>query len=232
MARVDIRGVIIPNNYKFYYDYWGEDSTCPRDVKTVLDGRTTGETTDVYISSPGGVIDAGSEIYTMLREADNVKIHITGEACSAASIIAMAGWSEMSPTALMMVHCVSTYASGNHSSMEHTAEVLRTADKALCSAYMAKAGMSEEEALEMMDHETWLTAEQAKNKGLIDAVMFEMPEVGAIVNGISFKLPTADQMEKVRLMMQSQPETAPADDTAKEAARARLDLLKLNARAE
>ncbi len=57
----------------------------------------------------------------------------------------MAAYCEMSPTALMMVHCVSTYAAGNHSSLEHTAEVLRTADRALCSAYMDKSGMSQEE---------------------------------------------------------------------------------------
>ena len=48
--------------------------------------------------------------------------------------------------------------------MEHTAEVLRTADKALCSAYTTKTGMSEDEALNMMEHETWLTAEQAKKR--------------------------------------------------------------------
>lgn len=33
--------------------------------------------------------------------------------------------------------------------------------------------MSEEDALEMMEAETWLTAQQAKEKGLIDAIMFE-----------------------------------------------------------
>lgn len=60
--------------------------------------------------------------------------------------------------------------------MEHTAEVLRTADRALCTAYTTKSGMSEDEALSMMEHETWLTAEQAKEKKLIDAIMFEEKE--------------------------------------------------------
>ena len=50
---------------------------------------------------------------------DNVKIFVTGQACSAASIIAMAGHCSMTPTSLMMVHCVSTGARGNHSDMEH-----------------------------------------------------------------------------------------------------------------
>lgn len=197
---------MIPNSYKWYYDFFGEDSTCPKDVQDILDAVKQGDEVEVYINSPGGVIDVGSEIYTLLKtQKENVKIYITGEACSAASIAAMAGYCEMSPTALMMVHCVSSGVNGNHKAMEHMGEVLRTADKALCTAYMDKAGMSETEALEMMEHETWLTAQQAKEKGLIDKIMFEEQERDAVqmVNGRSFKLPTPEQMEKVKNMLKN-----------------------------
>lgn len=201
--RINIRGVMIPNDYKWYYDYFEEDSTCPADVQKVLDAFQEGDEIEVYINSPGGVIDVGSEIYTLLRSnQENVKIYITGEACSAASIAAMAAYCEMSPTALMMVHCVSSGVHGNHSDMEHMAEVLRTADKALCTAYTSKTGMSETEALEMMEHETWLTAEQAKEKGLIDGIMFEKEqEEVPLVAGPLFALPAKEQMEKVKNML-------------------------------
>lgn len=201
--RINIRGVMIPNDYKWYYDWFGEDSTCPADVQKVLDAFKDGDEIEVYINSPGGVIDVGSEIYTLLRNNQNhVKIYITGEACSAASIVAMAAHCEMSPTALMMVHCVSSGANGNHSDMEHMAEVLRTADKALCKAYTVKTGMSEAEVLEMMEHETWLTAEQAKEKGLIDGIMFEeKQEEIPLVAGPLFALPAKEQMEKVKNML-------------------------------
>lgn len=202
--RINIRGVMIPNSYKWYYDFFGEDSTCPRDVQSILDAVQQGDEVEVYINSPGGVIDVGSEIYTLLKtQKENIKIYITGEACSAASIAAMAGYCEMSPTALMMVHCVSSGINGNHKAMEHMGEVLRTADKALCTAYMDKAGMSEEEALEMMEHETWLTAQQAKEKGLIDKIMFQEQEedMAQLVNGISFRLPTKGQLEKAKKLM-------------------------------
>lgn len=199
--RIDIRGVIIPNDYKWFYDWFEEDSTCPRDVQKVLDAMIDGDELEVYINSPGGVIDVGSEIYTLLRLRNNVRIYITGEACSAASIIAMSGHCEMSPTALMMVHCVSSGVRGNHSAMEHMAEVLRIADAALSTAYVAKTGMTSEEVLEMMEKETWLTAEQAKERGLIDAIMFEETEVMPLVAGPMFALPTEEQMEKVRRMM-------------------------------
>ena len=201
--RINIRGVMIPNDYKWYYDYFEEDSTCPADVQKILDMFQDGDEIEVYINSPGGVIDVGSEIYTLLHAMkDHVKIYITGEACSAASIVAMAGYCEMSPTALMMVHCVSSRAGGNHNDMEHMAEVLRTADQAICTAYMEKAGMSQQEALEMMEAETWLTAEQAKERGLVDAVMFEEIDTAEpLVAGAMFRLPNSEQRGKVKNML-------------------------------
>ena len=199
--KIDIQGVLIPNDYKWYYDFFKQDSTCPRDVRKVLDSVQPGDEVEVYINSGGGVIDVGSEIYTMFRERPDVKIYITGQACSAASIIAMAGYCEMSPTSLMMVHCVSTGVRGNHNDMEHTAEVLRTADKALSSAYVAKTGKSEKEVLEMMEKETWLNAEQAKAEGLIDAIMFEEPEEKLpIVAGPLFNLPSEEMMAKIKML--------------------------------
>lgn len=197
--RIDIRGVLIPNDYKWIYDLFEMDATCPRDVQKVLDKAQPGDEVEVYINSGGGIIDVGSEVYTMLRGRTDTKIYITGEACSAASVIAMAAYCEMSPTALMMVHCVSTKTQGNHNAMEHTAEVLRTADRALSTAYMAKTGKSEAEVLDMMEKETWLTAEQAKEKGLIDAVMFQESRGKAqMVAGPLFKLPSLEMMERIR----------------------------------
>ena len=164
--RINIYGVIIPNDYKWYFDYFEEDSTCPKDITKALED-SNGEEVEVYINSaPGGIIQAGSEIYTALREYQGeVKIKVVGQACSAASIIAMAGHCEMSPTALMMVHCVSSGARGNHSDMEKMAEVLRIADDALSNAYVAKTNMSKEEVLAMMEEETWLPLNKQKKKG-------------------------------------------------------------------
>lgn len=231
MQRIDIRGVMIPNNYKWYYDWFEEDSTCPKDVQKVLDIMTDGEDLDVYINSPGGVIEVGSEIYTLLRQAgarSNLRIHVTGEACSAASVAAMAGYCEMAPTALMMVHCVSTSrVSGNHNAMEHAAEMLRIADKAMCTAYTEKTGMTEAEALEMMEHETWLTAQQAKERGLIDAIMFEGEEKRPLIDGPMFRLPTKEQMERVKKMIGESEGTPPdVSFSAQEKVKRRFEALK------
>ena len=166
---LNIRGSMIPNSYAWYYDFFGEDYTCPKNVQNVLNQVNPGDEIGVYINSPGGVIDVGSEIYTLLRaaaEKHDVKIYITGEACSAASIVACAGYCEMAPTALMMVHCVSSGARGNHNDLEHMAEVPRTADRAMCTAYTEKTGMSEEEA----------TAELINNPDLLIAAATRLKE--------------------------------------------------------
>lgn len=205
MKRIDIKGAIIPNDYKWYYDYLEMDSTTPKDVYNIL-GTASNEPLEVYINSPGGVIDVGSEIYTMLRaHQGNVDIYIVGEACSSASIIAMARHCEMAPTALMMVHCVSTGAQGNHSDLEKTAEVLKTADDALSNAYVIKSGMSKEDALLMMEKETWLTADQALEKGLIDGIMFEEKNNlnPQLVAG-NFALPSQDKMNQIKKMINEQ----------------------------
>ena len=66
--RIDVRGSIIRNDYKWYFDFWGDECTCPQDVAKVLDQAADGDDVDVYISSPGGEIASGSEIYTKLPQ--------------------------------------------------------------------------------------------------------------------------------------------------------------------
>lgn len=230
MKRINVYGSIIPNDYKYYYDYFEEDSTCPRDVQKILD-QANGEEIEVYINSPGGIIEAGSEIYTMLRSyKGDVKTYIVGEACSCASIIAMARHCEMSPTALMMVHCVSTGARGNHSDMEKVAEVLRTADDALSNAYMSKSGMTKEEVLSMMEEETWLTAEKALEKGLIDKIMFQ-ENSPLRLSASNFELPSEEKMNRVKELINQQ---ASNDESAFliQKINAQFNLLKLRGEKE
>ena len=48
--RIDIRGEIIRNDYKFYYDWFGMDSACPRDVQKVMHLADNGDDVDEFIS--------------------------------------------------------------------------------------------------------------------------------------------------------------------------------------
>ena len=162
--RIDIKGTIISNDDKWIYELFEYDNTSPNDVIKAID-QANGEPLEVYINSGGGDIFAGSEIYSALRSyKGEVNIHVVGFAASAASVIACAGKSDISPTAMFMVHNVSGRAQGDYHVMDKSSDVLRTANKSIAAAYMAKTGMSEKEALAMMDQETWLTAQQAVAK--------------------------------------------------------------------
>lgn len=219
MPRLDIRGEICANDDKELLDWYGIESTCPKEVKDAIDATLPGETLDIYINSPGGEIFNGSDIYTMIREASaskDIKLHISGLAASAASIIAMSGFCDMSPTAMMMVHCVSTVTAGNHTDMEKSAETLRAADEALCSAYTAKSGMTKEDALNMMEHTTWLTAKEAFELGLVDSIMFGDTETPAYTNSFAGSSLTPEMRAKAKAALNKEPETIPEqilDDT-------------------
>ena len=169
--KISIRGPIVSSNQHRFYQFYGMEATSPRSVADAL-AKGNGERAEVEINSGGGEIFAASEIYTALRNyAGGVHIRIVGLAASAASIIAMAGESEMTPTGMMMIHNVQTRADGDYRQMEHTAGILRDANHAITSAYIDKTGKTEQEIAAMMDAETWITAERAVELGLIDRVM-------------------------------------------------------------
>lgn len=174
--KISIRGPIVSSNKHRLYQFYGMEATSPKSVADAL-AKGNGERAEVEINSGGGEIFAASEIYTALRNyAGGVIVRIVGLAASAASIIAMAGESEMTPTGMMMIHNVQTSTDGDYRQMEHTAGVLRDANHAIISAYVAKTGRPEAEIAAMMDAETWITAERAVELGLVDRVM--QPDTG------------------------------------------------------
>ena len=91
-------------------------------------------------------------------------------ACSAASIIAMAGQSDMSPVAMLMIHNVSGGASGDYHEMEKAKQELKAMNEALANAYACKTGMDMQKLLSLMDKETWLTANQCVEYGFVDSI--------------------------------------------------------------
>lgn len=178
MKQIDIRGVIVPDDDLWIYNWLGMDAVAPKVVRKAL-LEANGEPVEVLINSNGGDVFSGSEIFTILREySGTVKIKIQSFAASAAAVIAMAGESEMSPVAQLMIHNVSGGARGDHRDMEHAAEVLANANKALANAFTSKTGKTEQEILALMAKETWFTAEQAVKEGFVDRIMFaETPAI-------------------------------------------------------
>lgn len=198
MKQIQIKGVIIPNDDKWFYDWLEMDATAPRDI--VL--PETGEDVEVLINSPGGNVYAGSEIYTALRSySGQVHVKIVGIAASAASVIAMAGnYVEISPTAQIMIHNVSSGTYGDHKALIHEAGVLEGFNESIASSYMAKTGKSLDELLELMGQETWFTAEKAVEHGFADSVMFAKDIVPGLMASQSSAIPS-NVIEKMRKAM-------------------------------
>lgn len=233
---IEIKGDIIEDDSQWIYDWIGWSYTSAKNVKNALNDAK-GESVTLKINSPGGSVFAASEIYTELRNyKGEVNIEIVGLAASAASVIAMAGKSKMSPTAQLMVHNVSTCASGDYRDMEHTAEILKNANDTIANAYISKSGMSRDNALELMNKESWLTAAKAKELGLIDEIMFEDSNNLGLKglnnfkkHGLynSFSSIPKELLEKLISANKNQPESNKVDFFIKQKAQAELDLLKL-----
>lgn len=175
MVKIPVKGDIVDNDTADFYDFWGITNYCsPNQVESALQNANHQPVT-VEIASNGGDVFAGSEIYSLLKDYDNdVTVNIVGLAASAASVIAMAGdIVKIAPTAQIMIHKAWTDSQGNADDLEHQANVLGTIDQSIASAYEKKTGMSQDELLQMMSNETWLTAKDAVDKGFADEIMFE-----------------------------------------------------------
>jgi len=171
MPSIDVSGDIVSNNDKWIYDWLGWDAISPVDIKKALSECSPGEVLTVNINSGGGSVMAGQEIYSMLYGRSDVEIKIQSLAGSAASVIAMANRSEISPVAMIMIHNVSMWgAGGDYHDMQKNAEILKNMNEALATAYTAKTGKSQDEILKLMDKETWLTANQALEMGFVDSI--------------------------------------------------------------
>lgn len=130
------------------------------------------EQINIYINSLGGSVVEGTAIYNQLkRHPANKTVYIDGFACSIASVIAMAGDKIVMPkNSLMMIHNMFTVVIGNAKELRKAADDLDVMSEANRQAYLLKAGdkLTEEKLVEMLDAETWLTAEQCIGYGLAD----------------------------------------------------------------
>lgn len=127
---------------------------------------------DVYLSSDGGSVNEGLSVHDQIKRfPGDVTMHVDGRAISIASVIALAGKRLVMPrSALMMIHAPFILALGNAAELRKRAADLDVMADAMAGIYSAKSGLSRERVQQIMDAETWLTAEEAKSLGFADEV--------------------------------------------------------------
>ena len=130
---------------------------------------------NVYINSYGGEVKEGLAIYNQLkRHKATVKTVCDGFACSAASVVFMAGDERvMSTASLLMIHIAWSWTSGNANELRKQADDLDKITQASINAYMQEVNITEEELKQMLDNETWITPQEALEMGFSTAIVNE-----------------------------------------------------------
>lgn len=140
---------------------------------------------NLHINSPGGSVFEGIAIYNMLKQnSAHINVYVDGLAASIASVIAMSGDAIFMPSnSMMMIHNPWTMAVGNANELRKQADNLDQITKVSVQTYLAKAGdkLDKETLTQLMDNETWLTAQEAVDYGLADEVM-EANKAAASIN--------------------------------------------------
>lgn len=167
-----IYGDVESDSHDWWTDEVIESETSANHFRDELAKYPNATQINIYINSYGGSVFEGTAIYNQLRRNPAHKtVYIDGFACSVASVIAMAGDEIVMPrNALMMIHNMWMGAVGNAAELRKAADDLDVINAAGRGAYLAKARdkLPEEKLVEMMDAETWLTAEDCITYGLAD----------------------------------------------------------------
>lgn len=131
----------------------------------------------MYINSPGGSVTAGMAIYDCMQFiAPDVQTIVMGQACSMGSLLAQSGAKGkrfMLPNARHMIHQPSGGARGMQSDIEISYKEITYLKKRLTEIYVEhnSKGTTYEQFEKDMDRDTFMSAQQALDYGLIDEIV-------------------------------------------------------------
>ena len=139
----------------------------------------------MYINSPGGVVTSGMAIYdTMQFIRPPVATLCVGQAASMGSLLLTAGEKGQRfalPNARIMVHQPSGGFSGQASDIERHAEDIIKMKRRLNEVYVKHTKKNYETIEKTLDRDYFMTAEQAKEFGLIDKVIQNRDEAEGLI---------------------------------------------------
>ena len=136
-----------------------------------------GEDVTIHINSSGGsVFDANTMAEALRGYKGHTTASIEGLAASAASYFALtADDVVINPSALMMIHNPWDFAVGDAEDMRKKADMLDKARSTISAQYARKTGRTVDEIEGLMDAETWFTAQEAIEFGLVDRMSNSEP---------------------------------------------------------
>lgn len=128
---------------------------------------------EIELDSPGGSVTDGLAIYNAISNYDGkVTVHIDTLAASIATVVACAAdYVKMNSNGKFMIHRAWTVAMGNCKEFRSMADLMEMMDGDIADVYEHRTDIPKDELLAMMDKETWLSAQDAAEKGFIDEVV-------------------------------------------------------------
>jgi len=126
----------------------------------------------LHINCVGGDVFEGMAIYNVLKKRTaRTTVYIEGIAASMGSVIALAGDEVvMAENSLFMIHNAWGGAMGEATEIRKTAALLDKISGEIADIYTKKTNLPYNRVKEMMDEETWLSADEAFNLGFIDSI--------------------------------------------------------------
>ena len=194
------------------------------DVKYLLEEHNYANELHININSPGGSVFDGIAIHNFISGL-NMKtvVKIDALAASIATVIALgADEVHMNQNAFFMIHNPWTVVMGEADEMRKQADVMDKIKDTIVSIYLKKTRMSRNELSELMDNETWLTADEAKRMNFIDEITGGLAIAACVstdfinnFNNIPKGLKMAEEMKEVseELEVTNQVETTEVEET-------------------
>lgn len=144
------------------------------DYKAIVKASTV--SIDMHINSIGGEVFQGNAIYSFLASQQRqINVFIDGIAASIASVIAMAGDTiNIAANAMLMIHNPAGVVIGEARDMRKMADTLDKIKDTIISAYQKKTLKNFETLAELMDAETWFSADEAVTNGFADQITNEV----------------------------------------------------------
>lgn len=175
--------------------FWGVSH---QDVKAQLDA-SNGSDIQLNVSSLGGDVNHAFAIYNMLKShSGRVVANIYGDAASAATLIALgADEVRIADNVFFMIHNVWTMAVGDAGELRKTADLMDKFNDQIVDTYRKKTGLRKSEIKQLMNDETWFTANEAKQKGFVDKVT----EANNILNRVESKIYNSLDKENAKKLL-------------------------------
>ncbi len=163
-------------------DSWGDDGMTPAKLRDEL-GKADGADVVIHVNFGGGdVFDANTMAELIRSYRGRTHARIEGLAASAASYFALtADDVSMSENALFMIHNPYAFCVGEACDMRKTADMLDKVRSTIANQYERKTGMDRARIEALMDEETYMDAETARDMGFVDS-LFESEKVAARVS--------------------------------------------------